>query len=119
VKHYTLLWLVEGEVGARDLVGLMLRGGSSSQTGPSQIMDPTQYQYQHHQHPHEEYQQHYQQEAYQPQYEQPPQQQAEAQGEPCMEFEAGPEGFLGGPSDLSLLPNFGRHVACKLGAIKK
>jgi len=26
-KHYTLLWLVEGEVGARDLLELMLQGG--------------------------------------------------------------------------------------------
>jgi len=35
--------------------------GSSSQTGPSQMVDSTQYQYQHHQ-MHDEYQQHYQQE---------------------------------------------------------
>jgi hypothetical protein len=31
-----------------------------------------------------------------------------------MEFEAGPHGFPGGPYELSLLPNFGKHVACRL-----
>jgi len=31
-----------------------------------------------------------------------------------MEFEAGPQGFPGGPSDLSLLPKFGKHVTCML-----
>jgi len=31
-----------------------------------------------------------------------------------MEFEAGPNGFLEGPYELSLLPNFSKHVACKL-----
>jgi len=50
------------------------------------------------------------QEAYQPQYEQPPQQQAE----PGMED----KGFPGGPYELSLLPDFGKHVACKLWSDK-
>jgi len=31
-----------------------------------------------------------------------------------MEFEAGPNGFPGGPYELSLLLNFGKHMACKL-----
>jgi len=31
-----------------------------------------------------------------------------------MEFEAEPHGFLGGPYVLSILPNFGKHVACRL-----
>jgi len=83
--------------------------GSSSQTGPSQTVDPTQYQ----QHYREEtYQPQYYQEGYQPQYKQPPQQQVE----PGMEDEDG--GFPGGPYELSLLPNFGKHVACKLWSDK-
>jgi len=78
---------------------------SSSQVGASQIVDPAQYQH----------------EAYQPQYEQADQLEGEAhqqegvaQEEPRMEFEARPHGFSGGPYELSLLPNFGKHVACRL-----
>jgi len=83
--------------------------GSSSQTTASQIVDPTQYQ-QEPQYKHLQYQQPHQQEqkgeGHQPE--------AEAQWEPAMEFEAGPQGFPGGPYELSLLPNFGKHVACRL-----
>jgi len=72
-------------------------GGSLTQAGASQIVDPAQYQH----------------EAYQPQYEQP-QQEGEAQEEPRMEFEGGPQGFPGGPYELLLLQNFSKHVACRL-----
>jgi len=82
--------------------------------GASQIVDPTQYQ-------HEAYQPKHQHEAYQPQYEQVDQLEVEAhqqegvaQEEPRMEFEARPHGFPGGPYELLLLPNFGKHVACRL-----
>jgi len=57
-----LLWLVEGEGGTR-LHRVDDAGGSTSQTDPSQTVDPTQYQHeQHHRY------QYYQEEAYQPQY---------------------------------------------------
>jgi len=42
------------------------------------------------------------------------QHEGEAQEEPKMEFEAGLQGFPGEPYELSLLPNFGKHVACRL-----
>ena len=37
-----------------------------------------------------------------------PQQQ---RGVPVVEYEVGPDGYGGGPSEASLLPHFGRHVA--------
>ena len=36
------------------------------------------------------------------------------QGVPRVVYEAGPDGYAGGPSDLTLLPNFGGHVACRI-----
>ena len=33
---------------------------------------------------------------------------------PVVEYEAGPDGYGGGPSEASLLPHFGRHVACRI-----
>jgi len=29
-------------------------------------------------------------------------------------YEAGPDDYAGGPSDLTLLPHFGGHVACRI-----
>jgi len=29
-------------------------------------------------------------------------------------YEAGLDGYAGGPSDLTLLPHFGGHVACRI-----
>jgi len=29
-------------------------------------------------------------------------------------YEAGPDGYPGGPYELTLLPHFGRHVACRI-----
>ena len=37
-----------------------------------------------------------------------------AHGVPRVEYEAGPGGYGGGPSDLTLLPRFGGHVACRV-----
>ena len=31
-----------------------------------------------------------------------------------MVYEAGPDGYVGGPSELTLLPYFGGHAACKI-----
>ena len=31
-----------------------------------------------------------------------------------MVYEAGPDDYAGGPSDLTLLPRFGGHVACRI-----
>ena len=31
-----------------------------------------------------------------------------------MEYEAGPDGYGGGPSVPTLLPHFGKHVACRV-----
>jgi len=42
-KQYSLLWLVEGEGGTR-LGRVDVAGGSTSQTGLSHMVDPTQYQ---------------------------------------------------------------------------
>jgi len=39
---------------------------------------------------------------------------ARFQGVPRVVYEAGQDGYVGGPSDLSLLPHFGGHVACML-----
>lgn len=110
-------------------------GGSSSHTGPSQTVDPTQYQVYEHPHGHEyqfeDPQPHqYQFDAYQQHqyhHEEPaveePQQHEEAvvdepparfQGVPRVVYEAGPDGYAGGPSDLRLLPDFGGHVACRI-----
>ena len=115
-------------------------GGSTSQTGPSLTVDPTQYQYE----------QHYQEQAYQEQlgfqpgyqyqegyeyhqgyhaqfhegyqteqspqqqYVEPPQQQQHPQQHAEAGMEAEDGGFPGGPYELYLLPNFGKHVAYKL-----
>jgi len=134
--------------GQRRVGGTRLRtvdtaGGSTSQTGPSQTMDPTQYQYDPHYqaqvyqeqpgfHPGYQYQEGYEyhqgydaqfHEGYQP--EQPPQPQyvdapeqhhveppQQQHAEAVIEDED--EGFPGGPYELSLLPDFGKHVAFKL-----
>jgi len=69
--------------------------GMASQAGVSQIVDLIQYQHQY--------------VAYHPQYEQALQQEGEAQEE-----QVGPQVFPGGLTELSLLPNFDRHVACRL-----
>jgi len=61
--------------------------GTSSHTGPSQIVDPTQ-----------QYEQHYEKSRYQ---------KGEAQQE------AEPKSYPGRLIDLSLLPNFGRQMACR------
>ena len=107
-------------------------GGSTSKTGPSQTMDPTQYQqhYDVYQQPHDAHQFHepqphqYQFVIEEPAVEEPPvieepQQNDEPeqseqhdggacfQGVPRVVYEAGPDGYAGGPSELSLLPNFG------------
>jgi len=37
-----------------------------------------------------------------------------AQGVPRVESEAGPDDYGGGPSDLTLLPRFSGHVACRV-----
>jgi len=96
-----------------------------SQIGPSQMVDPRHYQ-EHYEDPRlydfDAYQQH--------QYEQPdieqPQQQGDieqpqqqddegyAHGVSRVEYEAGPDGYGGGPYDLTLLPRFGGHVACRV-----
>jgi hypothetical protein len=115
-------------------------GGSTSQTGPSQTMDPTQYQqhYDVYQQPHDAYQFHepqphqYQFVIEEPAVEEPPvieepqqndepeqpqqheQPEPRFQGVPRVVYEAGPDGYAGGPSELSLLPNFGGHVACRI-----
>jgi len=134
-----------GRVGATRLATVDVAGGSTSQTGPSQIVDPPQYQ--HEQHYQEqayqeepkfqpgyqyqkgyEYHQGYQtqfHEGYQP--EQPPQQQQYEQHPQQQQLEQHPEqqhaesvmededgAFQGGPYEMSLLPNFGKHVACRL-----
>ena len=117
-----------GRRGGTRLAGVDATGASSSQTGQSQMVDPTQYQHEQHQSYQEEaYQPQYQvgyqpqyHEGYEPQYqeayqyEQPPQQQYEQH--PRQQAEPGMEdgGFPGGPYELSLLPNFGKHVAYKL-----
>jgi len=36
------------------------------------------------------------------------------QGVSRVVYEAGPDGYAGGPSDLTLLPHFGGHVACRI-----
>ena len=70
----------------------------------SQRVNLTQYQHQH--------------EAYHPQFEQAHQQESEAQGEAqeeqAQDKHAKPQAFLGSPTDLSLILNFDRHVACRL-----
>jgi len=126
-------------------------GGSTSQTGPSQTVDLTQYQqdyevyeqvqdqayhfeelqphqyqfdaYQqhqyedHHEQPHiEQEQPHIEEPQQQDDIEQPQQHDGEGrfQGVPRVVYEAGPDGYAGGPSDLTLLPRFGGHVACRI-----
>ena len=37
-----------------------------------------------------------------------------AQGMPVVEYEAGPNDYGGGPSVTTLLPHFGKHVACRI-----
>ena len=108
-------------VGGTRLARVDVVGASSSQTGLSQTVDPTQYQeqayqpeYQEGYRYHEGYQTQFHDEGYQAQYVQPPQQQYEQhpqqQAEPGMED----EGFPKGPYELSHLPNFGKHVVYKL-----
>jgi hypothetical protein len=104
-----------GRGGGTRLHMVDVAGGSTSQTGPSQMVDATQYQDQ--QNHHEEYHKHYQEEAHQPQYQEGYQPQYhEGYQHPQQQAELGmeDEGFPGGPYELSLLPNFGKHVACKL-----
>jgi len=145
-----------GRVGGTRLATVDVAGGSTSQTGPSHIVDPTQYQHEQHYQEQAYEEQHYQEqpefqsgfqyqegyeyhqgyqpqfdEGYQPeqphqqqyveppqqQYVDPPQQQPEQHpqhhAELGMEDEDG--GFPGGPYyELSLLLDFGKHVACKL-----
>ena len=36
------------------------------------------------------------------------------QGVPRVVYEAGPDGYAGGPSELTHLPHFGGHVACMI-----
>jgi len=126
-----------GRVGGTGLATVDVAGGSTSQTGPSQIVDPTQYQHEQHYQEQSYEEQHYQEQpeiqpgfqyqegyeyhqGYQPeqQYVEPPQQQyvdpPHHHVKPGMEDEDG--GFPGGPYELSLLPDFGKHVACKLCA---
>jgi len=70
------------------------------------MVDPTQYQYQH------------QYEAYHPRYEHAHLLEGAAQGEAleeqAHEKQAGLQGFPRGPTELSVLPNFGKHMACRL-----
>ena len=120
-----------GRGGGTRIARVDAAGGSSSHTGPSQTVDPTQYQVYEHPHGHEDPQPHlYQFDAYQQHqyhHEEPvveePQQHEEAvvdepparfQGVPRVVYEAGPNGYAGGPSDLRLLPDFGGHVACRI-----
>jgi len=91
--------LVDGEVGARGLVGwIIVKGGCVPNSGSDAVSAASAW-------------------AYQPQYEQPHQQEGEdhqqkgeAQEESRMEFEAGPQGFSEGPYELSLIPNFGKNT---------
>jgi len=64
-------------------------------------VDPTQYQHCH------------QYDAYQPHYEQAHQKEGKTRGE-AQEEQTRPHVILEGPTELSLLPNFGKHVACRL-----
>jgi len=87
-------------------------------------VDPTQYQVYEHPHGHEyqfedpqphQYQfdayQHHQYHHKEAVVDEPP---ARFQGVPRVAYEAGPDGYAGGPSDLKLLPDFGGHVACRI-----
>ena len=117
-------------------------GGSTSVTGPSQMVDSTQYQQdyqvyeqaqdqayhfeepQPHQYQFDAYQHH----QYEDHHEQPHIEQEQTdieelqqhdgggrfQGVPRVVYEAGPDGYAGGPSVLTLLPHFGGHVTCRI-----
>ena len=122
-----------GRLGGTGLARVDVAGASSSQTslsqtGLSQTVDPTQYQ------------QHYQEQAYQPEYQEGCQPQHQEGYQPhcekqivwpassattiwatssttCRVWSGGWGwrcGLSRGPYELSLLPNFGKHVACKL-----
>jgi len=133
-----------GRGGGTRLARVDAAGGSTSRTGPSQMVDPTQYQQdyqvyeqaqgqayyfeepQPHQYQFDVYQQHqYEDHHEQPDIEEPQQQDDIEQhqqhdGGGCfkgvsrMVYEARPDGYAGGPSDLTLLPHFGGHVACRI-----
>ena len=118
-KHYALLYMAgRGRGGGTRLARVGAAGGSTSQTGPSQTMDPTQYQrhYEVYQQPHDAYQfQEPQPHQYQfvieeavveeppvieePQQNDEPEQHdggARFQGAPMVVYEAGPNGYAGG-----------------------
>jgi len=112
--------------GRTRLARVDVAGGSTSQTSPSQTVDPKQYQVyeqpQDHAYHFQEPQPHqyqfdaYQQHQYQDHHGQPEQHDVGArfQGVSRVVYEDGPDGYAGGPSDLSLLPHFGGHVACRI-----
>ena len=75
---------------------------SSQAAGPSQVLDPTQYEQLQYEEPQ------------QPQYEEQPHYDVEEEDQPHMADEAQGEeidGYPGGPMDLELLPDFGNHLA--------
>ena len=81
--------------------------------------EPQPHQYHFNAYQQHQYEDHHEQpdmEQAQPDIEQPQQQDDEgyAQGVSRVEYEAGPDGYGGGPSDLTLLPRFDGHVACRV-----
>jgi len=133
-KHYAVLWLVEGEVGERNFVELMLLGDQRHRRvhprRDYQVYEQAQNQKYHfeepqsHQYKFDAYQQH----QFEDQHEQPHIEQEQPyieesqqhdgggrfQGVPRAVYEAKPDGYAGGPSELTLLPHFDGHVACRI-----
>ncbi|XP_024642047.1 uncharacterized protein [Medicago truncatula] len=136
-----------GRGGGTRLARVDVAGGSTSQTGPSQTVNPTQYQhdyqvYEHvqdqayhfqepqpHQYQFDAYQQHQNEDHHeqpgieqeQPDIEEPQQQddieqpqQHDSGGRFQGVYEVGPDGYAGEPSELTLLPHFGGHLACRV-----